>query len=120
MPKFLFSDTFWKASSLVLALILVMLLLFWAAEGHSQELEETYNFTWDHNIEDDLSHYGFYEDNELVGEIPAGTNTCERATNTGLHTWYITAIDESNNESLPSNKVDNITPAPPCGLLMSK
>ena len=60
---------------------------------------------WDPNTEPDLKEYHLFENGQQVDTILAGTETVTRTLPAGSYTWYLTALDQSLNESGPSNSV---------------
>lgn len=85
---------------------------------------------WDSNTEADMSYYQIYRSDDggttwiMIGQSTHtgdGTETfLDEAVPDGSYKWYVTAVDLSGNESLPSNIVgetlDSVAPAPPTGL----
>ncbi|MCP4611363.1 MAG: hypothetical protein GY845_21845 [Planctomycetes bacterium] len=79
---------------------------------------ETQGFQWDANSETDLAGYRLYQDGIQVAEIPAGTETVAiELAEEGEWVFHLTAFDNDNNESGPSNtvRVDTVAPDPPTG-----
>lgn len=119
-----------KKLILKLALVLAFLLIpVLALAGADIEL------SWDSNSESDMSHYNMYrsQDNSVpkpwtklnvdpIVHIGEGSEFyTDYAVPDGTYYWYVTAVDDSGNESGPSNVVsktiDSTAPAPPSGLV---
>ena len=70
---------------------------------------------WAPNVETDLNCYQLYENGVMVQQINAGTESVTRIVEAGAYSWYLTALDDSMNESGPSNSVgitlDDVPPS---------
>jgi len=85
---------------------LFVLLSVAAAAAQTEEWSRTVTVTWSPSPESDLLEYRLYENGSMVLVVPAGTEIAERyITEPGTYSWYLTAADESLNESGPSNTV---------------
>lgn len=87
-------------------------------DAMGQTWSRNIQFAWDANSEPDLLEYRLYQNDVQVAVIPAGTETAQIVIDQpGTYTWYLTAVDESINESLPSNSVtktlDDVAPSQP-------
>ncbi len=116
--------------------LVLAVLLTWG-----QALGLTINFDWDRNAEPDMSHYVMYRCPNgadcAVGSARLAVGTIPHPGSEQKVTWSyvftpppgteeiqyfaITAVDQSGNESGPSNivstRIDNKPPAPPTGPL---
>lgn len=95
---------FWWALLSILIGFWVMVGMVMCDAAHAQRTWDV-NLAWDANSEPDLKEYRLYENSAQVEVIPAGTETVTRVLPPGSYTWYLTAVDESLNESGPSNSV---------------
>jgi len=98
-----------------------------------EERESGIALSWDANSESDLSHYAIYR-SDVEADVSdyemVTTTTATSYTDAGLPSeverWYfVTAIDDADNESLPSNIVsattdDTQAPGAPGGLTPQK
>jgi len=88
--------------------MIIFCLGFWAIVGKAvgQEAKQwDITLGWDANTESDLKEYRLYENTAHVETIPAGTETVTRVLEAGDYEWYLTARDDSLNESGPSQPV---------------
>ena len=94
--------------------MIITLVLFWGAVTYAlypavAEAQETrqwdVNLAWDANTEADLLDYRLWENGVPVAVILAGVEQTTRVVPAGNYTWYLTARDQSLNESEPSNSV---------------
>lgn len=73
---------------------------------------EEFTFEWPANTEPDMDHYNLYVNDVLVESIPH-PQTQVTVDLSGDWTAYLTAVDTSGNESLPSNTQDSLKPSKP-------
>lgn len=106
-------------------IILLIGLVFIASPAYAREV----TLGWDPNTEPDLAHYTLYQADRAgdmtgpwisVKQVPAGQTTTILTVQDGKNfAWYLTACDETGNESRPSNMVelyDRTPPADPVNL----
>lgn len=101
------------------ALFLMLAFVVGAQEAHALDVV----LQWDANTETDLDHYTVYRATktertsgpwEKIAEVPkVSVNYIDTVPDQGNFTWYVTASDESGNESDPSNTVDLYDKEPP-------
>ncbi len=108
-------------NALIIEIVLIAVIVGCCAIAHAQEPRNwDVNLAWDANTEADLREYRLYENGAHVETIPAGTEIVSREMLAGTHEWHLTAVDDSLNESLPSNTVgitlDEETPLAPTNL----
>ena len=87
-------------------------------KAHAQDWSREVSLTWHANTETDMLEYRVYENGEQVGTVPFGTEAYTRTITTpGSYTYYLTAVDQSLNESDPSSTVgvvlDGTSPTAP-------
>lgn len=106
-------------------IIVLIALVLLASPANAREV----TLQWDPNTEPDLSHYTLYQADRFadktgawqnVKEIPAEQTTTIITVEDGKNfAWYLTASDNSGNQSRPSNMVelyDRTPPADPVNL----
>ena len=76
-------------------LLIVLLLLLFAVPCFGTTL----TFTWTANTEPDLAGYNLYRNGSYVQTLQADATTCTAESENGLGVWYLTAFDDSGNES---------------------
>lgn len=99
-------------------LLLLMLISTFAA---SVLLAATVQITWNPNPEADMAAYKVYEGTTLIGTVQHPTTTLDIVNvPDGTHTYQVSAVDTSGNESAKSDpatiKIDTSAPGKPTGL----
>ena len=110
--------------------LLILSGLFFAGVSQTAYCAEsqTITFAWDANTEKDLAGYRLYRSTEsgkyLFGkdkallEIPKGTLTA-KVINIQPGYFVLTAFDNNNFESGPSNELETFSPKQPAGLTIT-
>jgi hypothetical protein len=112
---------FGKAVMFAVCVFGCLAILCWAVFVEAKDV----TFVWDPNTEPDVAIYTVYQADrmedktgpwQIIGTVnhPTVTYTTTVA-DVGNFAWYITATDESGNESLASNMVELYDRVPPSG-----
>jgi len=113
-----------QALGFLLAMAFCVVVLGLTQNAFGQTWSRDTAFGWDPNSETDLKEYVLYQNGTEASRVPAGTETVTvTITQPGTYNFHLTAVDESMNESDPSNTVsltlDDVSPENPINLNIS-
>lgn len=100
---------------------LVLTLMIVPMFAASMLFAATVQVSWNANLEPDMASYKVYEGTQLIGTVTHPLTSLDIVNVTdGTHTYQVTAIDQSGNESERSDpatiKIDTSAPSKPQGL----
>ncbi len=102
------------------ALGLVLLVVLWSGVVFA---DTRVTATWDPNPEPDVAGYKVYDNGQEIASTLVGTETVTFISPDGDHSYTLTCLDESDNESIPTLPIlrtyDTAAPGQPGGFLFT-